>query len=174
MAGAAVDPYNASVQLLACLTVAVEAAENPPSRIQFLPGAQAGEDISEFEDLCCAGTAYVRVGTVYPSSQEFPAPDTQAIPCQQQALAVSYEVGIMRCAPAGTTQNVPTSAQWLAAFRQQMIDMTSMFKAACCFRNKYPMDAMLIGPWTPVGPQGGCLLGTVTITHQIAGCGDCS
>jgi len=174
MAGGAIDPYNASVQLLACLTVAVQAAANPPQKIQFLPGNQAGEDISEFEDLCRCGTAYVRVSTVYPSFQDFPAPDTLAIPCQQQALGVVYEVGIMRCAPVGSVQHVPTAAEWLAAFQQQMVDMTSLMKAACCFRNFYPLDAMLIGAWTPTGPQGACLLGTINITHQITGCGDCS
>lgn len=171
MPGAAATAFDASAQLLACLTVAVQAAENPPKNVQFLPGNQAGEDISIYNDLCCEGTAYVRVSSMYPSFQDFPAPDSAAEPCQQQAMAVTYEVGIMRCAPVGTAAFVPTGAQWLAAHRQSMIDAQSIYKAICCFQGYYPMDAMLVGQWTPLGPLGACLLGTVAVTQQIGGCG---
>jgi hypothetical protein len=170
---AASDAYDASLHLLACLTVAVQAAANPPSNIQFLPGQQAGEDISIYNDLCCEGTAYIRMATVYPSWQAFPAPDTEAIPCQEQAMAINYEMGIMRCAPGGSAAFVPTAANWQAAYQQSMIDMKSLFKAACCYAGQYELDAILMGPWNPVGPQGGCLLGAINITHQITGCESC-
>jgi hypothetical protein len=168
---AASDAYQASLTLLACLTIAVQAAANPPRNIQFLPGQQAGEDISIYNDLCCEGTAFIRMTTTYPSFQGFPAPDTEAIPCQQQATALNYEVGIMRCAPGGTAAFVPTAENWRSAYEQSMIDMKSLYQAACCYKGQYDMDAMLMGPWSPVGPQGGCLMGALTITHQIAGCG---
>jgi hypothetical protein len=166
---AATNAYDASLQLLACLTVAVQAAENPPANIQFLPGQQAGEDISIYEDLCCEGTAFIRVATLYPSSQQFPAPDTEAIPCQLQGMALNYEMGIMRCSPVGDAAQVPTSAAWLAAHRQSMIDAQSLYTAACCYKGQYDLDAMLIGPWAPLGPQGGCLMGSITLTHSIIG-----
>lgn len=159
------------MQMLACLQIQVEAAANPPQNVQFLPGSQAGEDLSEFRDLCCEGTAFVRVTTLYPSFQAFPAPDVDAFPCQQQAMALGYEVGIMRCAPAGTISQVPSAAEWLVAQQQQMVDAKSLFKTLCCYSGIYNMDAMLMGPWTPVGPTGACLLGSVTLTHQISGCG---
>jgi hypothetical protein len=171
MAGAASDAYNASLQLLACLTVAVQAAANPPANIQFLPGQQAGEDLSIYRDLCCEATAYVRVTTLYPSFQEFPAPDSLATPCQQQATALGYEVGIMRCVPTGSLEEIPTAEQWRAAHEQSMIDAKSIYKAICCYQGVYNLDAMLVGAWNPIGPQGGCLLGAVSFTHQIAGCG---
>jgi len=168
---AATDAYEASIQLLACLTVKVQAAANPPANIQFLPGQQAGEDLSIYEDLCCEGTAYVRVTTLYPSFMAFPAPDTEPTPCSQQAFALGYEVGIMRCAPTGSISNVPTAEQWRQAHQQSMVDAKSIFDAICCYQTFYKMDAMVVGAWAPIGPQGGCLLGAVSLTHQIAGCG---
>lgn len=171
MARVATDAYEASLQMLACLTIAVQAADNPPANIQFLPGAQAGEDLSEYQDLCCSGTAYVRMTPMYPSFQDFPAPDTQATPCQSQAMAITYEVGIMRCAPTGSVTQVPTAAAWAAAHHQQMIDAKSLFQTLCCYQSFYNLDAMLFGQWSPGGPSGGCLLGTITMTHQISGCG---
>lgn len=171
MAVAATDAYEASLQMLACLQIAVQAAANPPANVQFLPGAQAGEDLSIYEDLCCQGTAFVRVSTIYPALQDFPAPDTLAIPCQQQATGLVYEVGIMRCAPVGTAQHVPTAAEWAEAHHQSMIDARSIYSAMCCYQGVFRMDAMLVGAWTPTGPQGGCLMGSAILSHQIAGCG---
>jgi len=171
VARAAIDVAGAATQLLACLTIAVEAATNPPARIQFLVGAQAGEDLSIYDDMCCEGTAYVRVANQYPSFENFPSPDVDAIPCQLQAIGAIYEMGIMRCAPVGTVQSIATPAQWAAANTQMLIDAQSMFKAACCFASTYSEDAVLVGSWVPGGPSGGCLLGTVSVTHQIAGCG---
>ncbi len=170
MARSASNAYDASLQMLACLTIAVNAAANPPANIQFLPGQQAGEDISEFRDLCCEGTAYVRMATVYPSFDDFPAPDTQVIPCKQQAMALNYEVGIMRCSPTGNTAFVPTAEQWRAAYEQQMTDMKSLYSALCCYQGQFIDDGMLMGQWAPIGPQGGCLLGYVNLSHQIMGC----
>jgi hypothetical protein len=170
MARAATDPYEASIQLLACLTVKVQAAANPPANIQFLPGQQAGEDLSIYQDLCCEGTAYVRVTTEYPSFQEFPAPDSLPTPCQQQAFALGYEVGIMRCSPVGDIAEIPTAEQWRQAHQQSLIDAKSIYDAICCYRGYYSMDAMVVGAWAPIGPQGGCLLGAVNLTHQISAC----
>lgn len=174
MARTASDAYDASLHLLACLMSAVESQDNPPKNIQFLPGQQAGEDISIYGDLCCEGTAFVRMATTYPSFQAFPAPDTEAIPCQDQAMALNYEMGIMRCAPGGSIEFMPTAANWQAAYEQSMIDQRSLFKAACCYAGYYDMDAILFGAWVPNGPQGGCLMGSINITHQVVGCGSCS
>lgn len=168
---AATNVQDAATQLLACLTIAVQAAANPPKNVQFLPGQQAGEDLSEFRDLCCEGTAYVRITTIYPSFQQFPAPDVEPTPCMQQAMAVNYEMGIMRCAPGGTIAFVPTAANWLAAQVQQQVDAKSLFQAACCMSTFYGLDAFVIGAWNPGGPSGGCLLGTLSLTHQLSGCG---
>jgi hypothetical protein len=171
MARSASDAYDASLQMLACLTIAVQAAANPPKNIQFLPGAQAGEDLSEYNDLCCEGTAFVRMTTTYPSYQDFPAPDSLAIPCQQQAIALNYEVGIMRCAPGGTIAFVAKAENWRVAYQQEMTDMKSLYTTLCCYQGQFIDDAMVMGAWNPVGPQGGCLMGVINLSHQIMGCG---
>lgn len=168
--------YTAGVNMLACLQVACESNDNPPGSFMFLPGAQATADISQFENLCCPGTAYVRMGAIFPSGSAFPEPDTSAdsLKCGPMALGVIVELGIMRCSPAGDVQHVATAAEWSAAFQQQMIDAASMRKAVCLYQSQYAYPGeVIIGSWSPVGPEGGCLIGVQLATISISGCPGC-
>lgn len=170
------DPFFVlGAQLLACLQTSAEANPNPPpeNNFLFLPGAQATADISQYQNMCCDGTAYVRMASQYPS-KNFPAPDDDASNCVPMGFGSIWELGIMRCAPTGTVQKIATAAEWLAAFRQQTIDATTLRSAVCCWVNLYgDGEGVQIGQWTPVGPEGGCLIGTLSVSIQWIGCPGC-
>lgn len=155
-------------QMLACLTIAVQAAPNPPKRITFLCGDAVVEDLGIYEDICCDGTAFVRVDTIEPSTN-FPDPDVTASPCQPQAWALRMEVGLLRCMPTGDQDAGPTVADWEAMQGQMMIDTASLFGAACCF-TKYQVENQLkafTGGWRVLGPQGGCMLTSITVIADV-------
>jgi hypothetical protein len=167
--------YVTGTQLLACLQVQAEAAVNPPKNFQFLPGSVATADISQYNDLCCEGTAYVRMAAQYPSGTQFPSPDTTASNCDPFSWGVIFELGIMRCSPMGDVQAIPTSAEWHDVFAQQAIDAHSMRAAICCWISSYrsPGAGVQIGQWAPVGPEGGCMIGTLSVTLEMILCSGC-
>lgn len=160
----------AAALLLACLQVAAEAQPSVPSNFIFLPGSQADPDLSAYEDLCCSGTAYVRVAQAAPASMTITSTDSGETPCQPLAWNAVLELGIMRCAPSGTISHIPTAAQWSAAHQLMMQDFTTMVAAFNLFRAQYDLDQMFLGDWQPVGPNGGCLIGTMPVTTQVIGC----
>lgn len=170
------DPiYDAGAKLLACLTVGVQALANVPANIGFLPGQEFTEDISIYNDMCCSGTAFVRHASTYPSGENFPAPDTGQSPCSPLAWGTVWEIGVMRCIPSGSAAQTISMAQWNDANSQYFIDSQALRAAACCYKTTYasgPGDAgILIGQVQPIGPQGGCLVATLSVTIQVIGCG---
>lgn len=172
------DPiYDAAAKLLACLTVEVQGLALVPKNIGFLPGAAVLEDLSPFQDLCCEGTAYVRHASTYPSGENFPAPDTGQNPCSPLAWGVVFEMGVMRCTPSGTLNEIITMDQWNNVNTQYYIDSAALRAAVCCYKNLYASGAndngILIGQTIPVGPQGGCLIASLNVTIQVIGCGGC-
>jgi hypothetical protein len=165
---------EAAQLMLACLQVAMENAGNTASSYQFLPGEQATADISQYNDLCCPGTAYLRIASVFPSGQGFPQPDSVVTNCPPLGLGVIFELGVMRCSPAGSLQATPTAAEWLAAATQQMNDQRDIRTAICTFRNLYGVDyAVIEGTGSPVGPEGACLIWNQSVSIQIIGCTAC-
>lgn len=170
------DPFfTTAAELLACLQTQAEDSPGVPANFQFLPGSVATPDISSYRDLCCEGTAYVRMAAQYPSGQNFPSPDVSASNCSPFSWAVIYELGIMRCSPVGDTQFIPTAAQWRETFVQEAIDAASLRNAICCWINAHatPGQGVQIGQWTPVGPEGGCVIGTLSVTIEFIGCAGC-
>lgn len=159
--------------LLACLTVQVQAAANVPSRIGFLVGASAVEDLSVYDDMCCDGTAYVRFASSYPSSN-FPDPDPGTRNCDPIAWATIWEVGIMRCAPVGSINFITDMPTWALTNVQQMTDNNSLELTATTYKQIYAsgqFDAgVLVGQITPLGPAGKCVSLTMSITIQAIGC----
>lgn len=160
----------ASALLLACLQIAAEAQPAVPTNFIFLPGSQADPDLSAYEDMCCAGTAYVRVAQAAPASMSITQTDSGESPCQPLAWNAVLEMGIMRCAPSGTITSIPTPAQWTAAHQLMMQDFNTMVTAFAQFKSIYDLDQMFLGDWQPVGPNGGCLIGTIPVTTQVMGC----
>jgi hypothetical protein len=165
---------NVGNQLLACLTVAAQAADNPPKNFGFLPGQQAIEDLSAYDDLCCDGTAYVRFSSRYPSGN-FPEPDGGQRNCDPVAWAVVWELGIMRCADPGTVNHIVTMAEWSVINTQHLTDEATLCAAVASYKSLYSSGAndagVLIGVGSPLGPAGRCIAQILSVTTQIIGCG---
>lgn len=162
--------------LLACLAQEVAKVEKPPLYVQFRTGDVVDHLISETEDECCSGLAWVRVVTVFPSSDTFPAQDEVPRSGGVAAWAVTLEMGVIRCAPTGDERTLPTGAQWEANFRAVQDDAAAMRRALCCFGDMEPRrwkNALVVQPWLPISVQGGCTGGVMTLTVRVPAC-DCS
>jgi len=170
-----------------CLLTAIAnyAAANPswiqPKQVCVFAGDVVVEDLGASDDYCCAssdgtqmGTAYVRLLTLFPSSIDpFPAQDSVATNCGPLAWNARFEVGFMRCAPAGDINPV-TCAQWNTTASLMADDALVMTQALCCFRQSLGTTWMsLIGSYDPIGPTGGCIRAAIPIDAEIQMCFDC-
>ena len=150
--------------LLGCLEVALAGNPNPPARLCLRVGEEVRQDLSLTEDECCDGLAYVKINQVYPSTT-FPQILEDPTNCAIDYWAVDLEMGVFRCAPTGSLEQVATCEQWNAAASQVAYDAAAMRAAASCFRDvQAPDDELLVRPWLPVGPNGGCTGGTQIVT----------
>lgn len=168
--------------LLTCLCTAlydVHTAEsgNRPGSCCLRAGDLIGEDIGYNYDECCSGLAYVNVGEFYPtgsSGAQFPNPETDVAfsGCGPVAWGLSLTMGVMRCAPMGSTSLPPTCDEWTAASRLQLLDAQAMRKALCCLVDSLDPGAVAGGRWVARGTEGGCLGGTMTVQVMVdAMCG---
>lgn len=174
------DPIATPVAtaLLACLTAQMNELPSPPSKIEMRAGAESGPLIGPNVDECCAGLAWVRVASVYPSWDSFPAPDTTWLPCGPLAYAVVLEMGSAFCMPWANSDDSfenldpPSTADWAGAATTLMQHQTLMRRAAaCCFA---PTQRRAVGEWNPLSVEGGCLGGTLRVTVSVmAPCADC-
>lgn len=161
--------------LLACLCEAVAEGPNPPASCCLRPGTNVAQGVSEFEDECCEGLAWVRVVRVFPSGGDigFPEVNQATTACSPPSYGIELEMGIYRCAPTGDATNLPTCDEWTAATEQVLHDAASMRRAWCCFRDNHANDAKLVNQWIPVNVQGGCTGGTISILIESY-CADCN
>lgn len=167
--------------LLACLCEAASGNPNPPEHCCFRVG-EVAFDADMFTDLCCEGLAYVTLGGIYPSSDSFPEFDSvrqaNAI-CAPASWAVELSMGILRCAPTGGTNTMPSCDDWNDAFTQNAHDAQALRAAACCFRSTAGTLlgmrglSVVIGEQTQISPEGGCMGRTANMVVQIVNC-DCS
>ena len=165
-------------QLLACLTTQMNELPSPPSRIELRAGAEGGPLIGPNVDECCAGLAWVRVASVYPSWDSFPSPDNTWLPCGPLAYAVVLEMGSAFCMPwsdsdqAFDNMDPPSTADWASAHTKLMQHQNLMRRAAaCCF---LPTQRRAVGEWNPLSVEGGCMGGTLRVTVSVMNpCSDC-
>jgi hypothetical protein len=175
-----VDPIATPVAnaLLACLTAQMNELVSPPAKIELRAGAEGGPLIGPNVDECCAGLAWVRVASVYPSWDSFPSPDNTWLPCGPLAYAVVLEMGSAFCMPWSDSSqewdNVdpPSTTDWANAHTTLMQHQTLMRRAAaCCFPHT---QRRAVGEWNPLSVEGGCMGGTLRVTVSVmAPCGDC-
>jgi len=145
-----------------------------PLRCCLRAGVDIPMDVNEegfvLVDRCCEGEAYVKISSIYPSSQAFPEPDSAALntPCQMQMLAVSLEMGTLRCLPSD-----PDCVQSSEAVRLMAADAQAAFDAVCCWVKQ--MKEVNRGVkwfaqgWEMGGPEGQCLSGTMQVFASIPG-----
>lgn len=146
--------YQTLVELAQCVCDEVEKA-GLSNDICFC-GVVGGSAVESIVGAHGEGMAWVRLVNLYPSTT-FPAL-TQAVEASCAApLAAEVEVGITTCAPQPRTSTSNIRPEdWLNAVRKQMAGMAALRRAIqCC----YPHEDMVLGQWSPVGPQGGELGG---------------
>ncbi len=174
------DPIGTPVaqQLLTCLTTQLAQLPRPPKYTQLRVGAETGPLIGENVDECCAGLAWVRIASIYPSWDSFPSPDNTWLPCGPLAYAVVLEMGVAFCMPWSDSddsfenRDPPNTTDWSNAFTTQMQHQTLMRRAAaCCW---HPTQRRAVGEWNPLSVEGGCTGGTLRVTVSVpAPCADC-
>lgn len=159
--------------LLDCLRAEMAKTEVPPAKVEIRPGDQVAALISTAEDECCAGLAWVRADTDFPSAT-FPFPDEGGHKCGPVQWAVTLEVGAMRCAPVGTAEQVPTAEQWAAAAYTQLDDRAALRRAICCLQASEAMQGRRIQyqPGLPLPVQGACTGAVYTVLVSAPAC-DC-
>jgi hypothetical protein len=114
----------------------------------ILPGDQAVWDYSD-------GMAWVRLVDSYPSTA-FPAANTTPRVSCSAMLVATLEVGLLQCAPQmGGDGSLPTQEAQMEASRLQIAGMRALQQAiACC-----DLPLIVLGTYTPQGPQGGLVGG---------------
>src|SRR3990170_4679900 len=119
-----------SDKLLACFCTALAANPDPPRYCALRGGEEVAQDLgARFGDECCEGLGYVKVANIFPAT-DFPEQDTFSYECVR-AWAVTFELGVFRCAPGQVGTLVP-AAVWQTKAQQMMNDAQAMRKAVCC------------------------------------------
>lgn len=166
-----------AAMLLECFRNALLAEHGPalmpigtmPSETCYRVGELASMDASVFEDLCCSGLAWLRVADIFSSSTDFPTPDTLTVwnGCGPMAWGVVMELGVMRCAPTGDIDTIPTCEQWTDLQVNVMKDAKAMRQAFCCLFAQFDPGSIALGSWVPLPTTGGCAGGTWQVTVQV-------
>jgi hypothetical protein len=141
----------------------------PPCRCSIVVGEVAPDECCcralPGGSLCC-GMAWVRCTGSYPSTV-FPTPDGQAQHTIDSFAAI-LELGVLRCAPGPDDHGQPPTVDELEEVARQVhVDAKSMRMAVrCCFTAN--SRNVLLGAWQPVGPEGACVGGVLTITVRVS------
>lgn len=164
---------------LACLCEQSSLIPNPPAHCCFRVGTEVIHDAGFSEDQCCEGIAYVALGDVFPSSEDFPEQDIvrQATAnCPPAAWGVYLKVGIIRCIPVGGFNPLPCS-DWNQAALQNIYDTAALMKTSCCIRDfvvagepKFTGWSVVIDRHVQGNPLGGCVERSFTMSIQFPNC----
>lgn len=145
--------WPAMVALSECLCETLEAEGLLPGDCfcGVLPGDNVAWDYKE-------GMAWVRLQDAFPSAV-FPTQSTALRNCDTP-IAATLEVGVLHCHPGlGPNGTFPSREMQFEATRQQMAAMAAMRKAVqCC-----GIDTLILGLYTPLGPQGLYVGGSWTV-----------
>lgn len=156
--------------LLNCLAAQVAELEYPPAQVCLRAGASVEPQLSTTTDECCDGLAWVRHADTVPSSS-FPAADEVVSRCGPLGWAVTFELGIVRCAPTPDPTDLITCAQWTDLSYRLMDDDAAMLRAVvCCLAAADTDRRYTVGSYTPLAVAGRCAGGTRTVTVQVDEC----
>lgn len=156
--------FNRLGELAECLCAQIQDPENGVPDVCFcgiVPGDQAvGNYSGDCDDVC--GMAWVRLVQMYPMAV-IGSPDENPGNCGT-GLGIDVELGIMRCISVGDEQgNLPSPAELLEATQLQIADAMIMRKAIWCC-DAIPTKDVLVTTYTPAGPLGGLVGGTLNIS----------
>lgn len=163
-------------QLLDCLEIELELNDDPPAEFCLRAGDLSIHDIDAetgLDKVCCPGLAYVRVGTVYPST-EFPEPDLRNDKCMSLSRVVELTMGVVRCVPGMGTAAGPTCADWELAALHDANDLDAMFKATCCWVGTSAFKRVRGRRWaiqtSTVDQTADCIERSMTILLEVGKC----
>jgi len=165
-----------ALELLACYEQELDKMDDPPVHRGVRPGTTVDFLLSLSDDECCAGLAWVRPATFYPSSATFPAQDETPNKQGTQGWAVTLEMGIAVCAPTPDERSIPTAQEWLAVTQKVYDAGAAMRRAICCYieaDRPNRLQRVLPGLWQPVAVEGGCVGGILPVTVRGPEC-DCA
>ena len=164
--------------LLTCLGEQLELNIDPPANLCLRAGNQVIHDVdaeSGLDTVCCPGLGYVRIGSVYPST-DFPVPDTRSDKCLSLSRAVELVAGVVRCVPGMGTPEGPSCDDWTLAALHDANDIDALWKAVCCWVERPPffISKMRGRRYTiqtsSVDQTADCIERTLTILVEVSRC----
>ncbi|MER6828897.1 hypothetical protein ABT352_23150 [Streptosporangium sp. NPDC000563] len=168
--------FGLAEELLGCFCEALAASVGGAAcRCSILPGAQVAAD------LCCDcgdgnGQAWVRVAEMWPTTAAWPQRVAQVERCPLNLWAVELEVGAYRCAAKVDNRGRFPSADRMTRDAEVILDDAAAMRRAvtCCFRDseegRRSARKLLVGAWRPLGPDGGCVGGQMSVTVSAYDC----
>jgi hypothetical protein len=162
--------FGKAEDLLSCLESVLSKYDAEACRTFIAPGNPPPWD------TCCdcgtgEGMAYVQIASVAPTDN-FPSPQTGAMRCPPSGYSAQLVVGILRCAAVLDDQGrAPSSARMTADAAKVHRDRAIVQEALrCCYLADADPGTYVIGTWTPLGPQGGCVGGSTPIQVAVPAC----
>ena len=146
---------NISVVLADLATCLCSELNHPTCFCGVLPAGDPIDMMGDCEGDNC-GQAWVRLTTAYPA-EAVGTPDQTLNNCRAP-LSFEAEIGVLRCFPV---EEMYDSADMLSSAQQQAADIRAMERAIRCCDS---LEEYILGPYTPVGPQGGALGGVFTLS----------
>jgi hypothetical protein len=117
----------------------------------------------------CEGQLTVRVEDVFPT-EDFPEPRNGAIPVCGTSWAVRVEVATLRCAlsidSAAMPPVMPTMAEEMEVAERALADAGLLRTQLLAFAADRD-QAVALGGYIPMGPDGGCVGGSMTATFLV-------
>lgn len=118
----------------------------------------------------CEGQLTLRVVNSFPTV-DFPAPYVGAMPECGTSWAVELEVAIMRCA-LGMDDSVdpprpPSMADEIRVAERALDDAGLIRQILVGYARAHGNQGISLGSWLPLGPDGGCVGGTVLSTFLV-------
>ena len=162
--------FREAARVLACLEERLEVYA-PTCRTFVAPGGPPAWDACGSVDGEREGQAWVQVAQVFPSDQ-FPTQQTGPMRCPPSGYGVQLAVGVLRCAAVMDEQGHPPGSDHLNDDARKVARDRALVRDAlrCCYLDDADPGTYVLGAWTPLGPQGGCVGGTTAITLALASC----
>ena len=152
--------YVIAKRLLECLAERLEEEERDPIEISVvLPGVSAFR-VGASE----CSQAWVRIAGAYPSTVTG-QPDARPGACGP-LLGLSLEFGIMRCWTPPDEDEEPSTEELETAMAEIAADIETL-KATILCCDALESEDVLMGRWTPMGPEGPDVGGYWTLEVSI-------
>lgn len=156
--------------LLQCLEDSLTV--NPPAQVCLRAGEFVNPSLSSTEDECCSGLGWVRIVDTQPLVLR--GQEDLTFGCINHMRVTTLEMGVVRCHATPDADTLVTCDQWTAEAVQLEADHTAMEAALCCLQGVVTggtvpaiTDIVLkAGEYTPRGPDGRCIGGTMTVTAE--------